>query len=238
MRISKEDDFNMTKPKSKTEKKFTLTSPEVLEDCIAYFDFLPFFNNEVLGWSIEEKTPASFWFTDAPGPWEWKGPIAREGNYLYGKFFKKRAGWVSRKVFGKFSQIRRTLPASKNPRTALREAWLLDYIREVGSIITPDLKEPWAAEFGTLSGLETALANLQMRTDIVIVDFEYRHDRFGNPYGWGLARYMTPESFIGEDFLAEENLDTEATLEELVSNLAKKLPKATPEILKRLIAGK
>ena len=238
MRISKEDDFNMTKPKSKTEKKFTLTSPEVLEDCIAYFDFLPFFNNEVLGWSIEEKTPSSFWFTDAPGPWEWKGPIAREGNYLYGKFFKKRAGWVSRKVFGKFSQIRRTLPASKNPRTALREAWLLDYIREVGSIITPDLKEPWAAEFGTLSGLETALANLQMRTDIVIVDFEYRHDRFGNPYGWGLARYMTPESFIGEDFLAEENLDTEATLEELVSNLAKKLPKATPEILKRLIAGK
>ena len=228
----------MTKPKAKTEKKFTLTGAEVLEDFIAYFDFLPFFNNDVAGWSVEEKTPASFWFTDVPGPWEWKGPIAREGNYLYGKFFKKRAGWVSRRVFGKFSQIRRALPQAKNPRTALREAWLLSYIREVGAIITPDLKEPWAAEFGTFSGLETALANLQMRTDIVIVDFEYRHDRFGNPYGWGLARYMTPETFIGEDFLKEKATSPEAALEKLTTCLEKKLPEAAPEILKRLIAGK
>ncbi len=228
----------MTKPKAKTEKKFTLTGPEVLEDCIAYFDFLPFFNNDITGWSVEEKTPASFWFTDVPGPWEWKGPIAREGNYLYGKFFKKRAGWVSRDVFGKFSQIRRALPPPKTPKTAVREAWLLSYIREVGAIITPDLKEPWAAEFGTTAGLESALASLQMRTDIVIVDFDYRRDRYGNPYGWGLARYMTPESFIGEDFLAEGSLSEEASLEELTVNLSKKLPRANPVILKRYIAGK
>ena len=78
-----------------------------------------------------------------------------------------------------------------------------------------------------------------MRTDIVIVDFEYRHDRFGNPYGWGLARYMTPEAFIGEDFLKEEKATSpEAALEKLTTSLAKKLPEAAPETLKRLIAGK
>ena len=30
---------------------------------------------------------------------------------------------------------------------------------------------------------------------ILIFDFEYALDRYGNTYGWGIARYAAPENF-------------------------------------------
>ena len=165
----------------KTWGRATLTSAEKLEDCIANYDFLPFFSNEVTGWSIEEKTPSRLWFTEEPGPWEWKGPIARQGNFLYGKFFEKRAGYVDRTVFGRFAQIRRSLPRSRNDKTLARELWLADFMSYGEAVLSPDLKEAWANEFGTTAGLDSALATVQMRTELVIADFEYRHDKEGKP---------------------------------------------------------
>ena len=41
---------------------------------------------------------------------------------------------------------------------------------------------------------------LQMRTFALIPDFKYQRDRWGLPYGWGVAEYSTPEAFFGEDF--------------------------------------
>ena len=222
----------------KTWGRATLTSAEKLEDCIAYYDFLPFFSNEVTGWSIEEKTPSRLWFTEEPGPWEWKGPIARQGNFLYGKFFEKKAGYIDRTVFGRFSQIRRSLPRSRNDKTLARELWLADFMSYGEAVLSPDLKEAWADEFGTTAGLDSALATLQMRTELVIADFEYRHDKEGKPYGWGLARYVKPEALIGEDFLAETAASPEDALEELVAGLVQKLPEADPAVLRRMIAGR
>ncbi len=76
-----------------------------------------------------------------------------------------------------------------------------------------------------------------MRTELVIADFEYRHDKNGRPYGWGLARYVKPEAMIGEDFLDETAASPEAALEELTAGLAAKLPGADPAVLRRLLAG-
>ena len=106
------------------------------------------------------------------------------------------------------------------------------------AVLSPDLKEAWANEFGTTAGLDSALATLQMRTELVIADFEYRHDKEGKPYGWGLARYVKPEALIGEDFLAETAASPEAALEELVAGLVQKLPAADPAVLRRMIAGR
>ncbi len=225
------------KTNQKTWGEATLTGPDELEDCIAHFNFLPFFRNEVPGWSVEEKTPARLWFTEEPGPWEWKGPVARQGHFLYGKFFEKKACWVDRSVFGRFVQVRRALPRSKNARTLEREAWLAEFMSYGEAVLSPDLKAAWQDEFGTLSGLDAALTNLQMRTELVIADFEYRHDKNGRPYGWGLARYVKPEAMIGEDFLDETAASPEAALEELTAGLAAKLPGADPAVLRRLLAG-
>ena len=37
----------------------------------------------------------------------------------------------------------------------------------------------------------------------MISDFEYAIDRYGNTYGWGIARYATPEKFFGPSFRSE-----------------------------------
>lgn len=37
---------------------------------------------------------------------------------------------------------------------------------------------------------------------MLISDFVYQRDRFGNPYGWGVCEYSTPEQWMGEPFTA------------------------------------
>ena len=72
------------------------------------YGFLPFFQNEIPGFSVEELCAPELWFADdADGPWEWKGPAARSGKCLYGKIFDKKAGFVSRDWIPDFANFRR-----------------------------------------------------------------------------------------------------------------------------------
>lgn len=73
---------------------------EGMEDIVDLIDelgFLPFFRNPIEGWSLEEKTPAEFWFNDDnDGVWEWKGPIISRTECAYGKFYRGKAVFISR----------------------------------------------------------------------------------------------------------------------------------------------
>ena len=71
--------------------------------------FLPLFKNEVDGFSAEENTSDLYWWTgdEAQDPWEWRCLIARSGQVAYGKFFGKKAGFVSREWFPHFANWRR-----------------------------------------------------------------------------------------------------------------------------------
>ncbi|MFR2172976.1 MAG: hypothetical protein ACLS5Z_06340 [Clostridium fessum] len=72
-----------------------LHSADGLIAAVEQYGFLPFFRNEIHGFSIEELCPPELWFADdVDGPWEWKGPVARSGKCLYGKLFNKKAGFV------------------------------------------------------------------------------------------------------------------------------------------------
>ena len=56
------------------------TSDELLT-LIEEIGFLPFFRNEIPGFSIEDCIESELWFaSDADDPWEWKGSIARSGR--------------------------------------------------------------------------------------------------------------------------------------------------------------
>ena len=46
---------------------------------------------------------------------------------------------------------------------------------------------------GGNTGFDTVITRLQMQTYITIGDFVYSQDKFGRPYGWGIAEYTTPE---------------------------------------------
>ncbi len=175
--------------------------------------FLPFFVCGVRGFSIEEMTPFELWFSDEnEGPWDWKGPVIREGHCAYGKFFNKKAGYVSVDWLPDLMNYRRSKPLARNEDVAALDDIVLQAIESEGSATIKELRRLLAFAKGRgkrkatdLSGgtpdgkisLEPILVRLMMEVRLVISDFEYNIDRHGRPYGWGIARYTTPETLYG-----------------------------------------
>lgn len=83
-----------------------------VDEAIAYINkvgFLPLFKNEIPGFSLEERTASEYWWSKNPevDPWEWRAIIARSGNVAYGKFFDKKAGFISKEWLPYFVNYRR-----------------------------------------------------------------------------------------------------------------------------------
>ena len=75
-----------------------------VDEAIKYineFGFLPLFKNEIDGFSLEERTVPEYWWSDNPeiDPWMWRAIIARRHDIVYGKFFDKKAGFISKSGF-------------------------------------------------------------------------------------------------------------------------------------------
>ena len=82
-------------------------SEEDLFRLTAGIGFLPYFKNEIPGWSLEENVDPAVWFTSNEGPWEWKGRLCRDRRIVYGKFFRGRAAFVSVTCFPDLCNWRR-----------------------------------------------------------------------------------------------------------------------------------
>lgn len=86
-----------------------ISSQIELEEAAVYYGVLPFFRNNIKGFSVEEMTPSGLLFggNEFEGAWEWKGPVVRNRTTAYGKFFRKKAGFVSRELLPYFLNFRR-----------------------------------------------------------------------------------------------------------------------------------
>lgn len=84
------------------------TADELLK-FINEIGFLPLFKNEIEGFSVEEHTIPGDWWCGEPAidPWEWRTIIAASGKAVYGKFFDKKAGFISKKWLPYFANYRR-----------------------------------------------------------------------------------------------------------------------------------
>ena len=194
-----------------------ISSQESVEKMAKTLGFLPFFRNRIEGFSIEEHTPEELWFNDEKqGPWKWKGPIIANWELAYGKFFEKKAGFVSLEWLPDFMRLRRSeYPLESLPNDARH---ILDVLRTNESALSNELKrlcgystarkrtsvkrndplnpirnERNSADFDKLINL------LQMGTWVCIADFEYKYTKKGEPYGWGVARYCTPEAMYADE---------------------------------------
>ncbi len=175
-----------------------------LEALVLEIGFLPFFSCPVRNFSIEEFTPSRYWFVEGvDGPWEWRMELARRGVVAYGKLFAKKAGLVSRKWYPDLANYRRDgydFDARWEEGLAgYREKRIMDVLLSEGPTLSKDLKR--LAGFGSdgLKGFDTAITNLQMQTYVTVHSFEYAQDKYGRPYGWGIARYAVTEDVLGED---------------------------------------
>lgn len=217
-----------------------LNCPEDIIKLAEKVGFLPFFRCGIPGFSIEERTQPELWFTDNDGPWEWKGPIARTKKCFYGKFFGGKAGFVSIEWFPDFCNYRRD-GFDFDSRfdcgmASYKDKNVYDTVSRYGDILSKKLKSMCGYYKGGEKGFDGVITRLQMQTYVCISDFEYMRDKFGKPYGWGVARYSTPEEIIGCDAVTSAyKRDPSESKDRILAHLKKALPAATEKQLQKLI---
>ena len=177
-------------------KSIVTDSPQALRAAVQELGFLPFFKNEIKGFSIEEMCPPRLWFSDDPGPWEWKGPVIRQLDCAYGKFFRGKAVYVSLEWFPRLCNYRRDGydfdARCDDGLVFFRDAEIYSVIQSAGKISSKLIREKAGAD------ADKYLSRLQMQTYIVNSDFLYGTDKNGKPYGWGIAEFCTPEYLYGD----------------------------------------
>lgn len=221
--------------------KKLLYSPEDLLDAVEESGFLPFFRNEIPGFSVEELCPPELWFAEGvDGPWEWKGPAAKSGRCIYGKFFRKKAGFVSREWMPDFVNLRRNgydFDARYDDGLApYQDKELYEVLTAQGMVLSKGLKQ--LCGYGKGSGFDTGITRLQMQSYVCIGDFVYMRDKFGRPYGWGVAQYTTPEHLFGYDLVTSAyERSPEESGARILAHLSGLLPAATEKQLSKILNG-
>ena len=179
-----------------------------LIQAINEYGFVPFFMNSIPGFSIEENVAPECWYNnlgDSMWPvWEWKGPVIKETGCAYGKLFENKAVFVSREWFPDLANYRRDgydFDARFDEGLApYKDKDLFELVDANAPILSKSLKEKGDYRKGGKKGFDTSMNRLQAQCYIVISDFVYQLDRKGQPYGWGVAEYSTPEKFMGRAF--------------------------------------
>lgn len=205
-----------------------------LIDYINEIGFLPLLGNRwAPGWSAEEAVDASCRYVVLPDGgwewplWQWKGDIVKDSGCAYGKFFMGAAGFVSRRWWPYFCQLRRSF--YRFPEEGSVEETILRTLEQHGSMITRDLRAACGFSGPKMRGrFDTYIARLQRACRIVTEDFVYPVDKHGRQYGWGWALLTTPERLFGADACKTDDMGTQEVYDRLAGQMKKILPDATP----------
>ena len=222
---------------------FVIKTENDLIKAINKFGFLPFFANAVDGFSVEEHIAPEHWYTAVSGQWdawEWKGSIIRKTGCAYGKFFNRKAVYISKEWFPDFANYRRDgydFDARYDDGLAgYADKVLFELVDNNAPIISKKLKKSGDYRKGGVKGFDTIITRLQEQCYVLTSDFVYMTDKYGKRYGWGVAEYSTPEKFMGADFT--ENVykrEPEQSYRMILEHLKKVLPQASESEIKRLL---
>lgn len=218
---------------------------EELEAYITEVGFLPFFKNEIPGFSVEEHTASECWWSGDPqtDPWEWRGILAAGGKVTYGKFFHRSAGFISRDWFPAFANYRR----DGYDFDALWEDELASHrAKKIMDLFAEELadRELFSTEAKQLAGygkggeknFEGEITSLQMQTYLCIADFRRRKNKKGQEYGWGISVYCTPEHLWGRDFVTSlYREEPAASAERIFSRVRDLYPGASERDIRRIL---
>ena len=210
-----------------------------LTELIHQIGFLPLLSSGIRGFSAEEAVSDECRYVLLPDGgwdwplWKWKGEIVTDGQCVYGKFFDKKAGFVSRDWWPDFYNYRR----SKHPvpgEGSIEEAILM-MLRENGSMITRELRAACAFTGPKMRGkFDGYITRLQMGCHIVTEDFVYPLDKNGHEYGWGWSLLTTPEALLGVESCKCER-SPEESRDRLLAHFRTLLPQASDKQILRII---
>ena len=209
----------------------TIDSAEALIKAVRAVGIIPFFENPLPGYSIEEMTPAEHWFeSDNLGPWDWKIAAVQTGEIAYGKFLcGGKAAFATSSCYRDLMNWRRSLPkyAMKSEDTKAYQA-----ICEAGTLTTRELRMICGLKKAQLDSL---LTRLEMQTRIIIGDIErvYKGE-FLEYNGWQLASLCRPEDLFEFD-MDEAFRSPEESFARLKAQIKKNAQAATDAQIQELL---
>lgn len=207
----------------------SLSMMEAIKTC----GIIPFFENPVTGFSIEEMTPPGSWFTDEDlGPWDWKVDVVQSGEIVYGKFLcGGKAAFATPEWYAHLRNWR--LSQEKFKPTAEGRK-VLKLIEKEGSCVSRQVRELLNVK---KSKSDSVLANLMNGTRLIIGDIQRVYKGPNLEYkGWQTASYCTPESLFerpaevfGPWHIGGSTLKCDCTPEESYSKLRNHIKELFPE---------
>ncbi len=225
--------------------------PECLhtvDEAIEYINeigFLPLFKNEIPGFSLEERTVPQFWWSGdvERDPWEWREIIARRGEVAYGKFFDKKAGFISKKWLPYFANFRRDGydfdALWEDGKASARQKKIMDLFEDEApfqELFSNELKEKAGFGKGGEKGFDGTITGLQMQLYLCVKDFRQRRNKKGESYGWPIAVYTTPESFWGYSHVTSAYKEKpEESFRRIEEHIKDVYPIATNKQIKKII---
>ena len=210
-----------------------VNSPEALVVTIRACGIIPFFENALPGYSIEEMTPREYWFDgeeETLGPWDWKIDTVQTGEIAYGKFLcGGKAAFATADCYRDLLNWRRA-----QPKYALREGDRQAYgaICEAGSLTTRELRRICGLKKAQMDAIAT---RLEQQTRLVIGDFERVYKgQFLEYSGWQLASLCRPEDLFEYDLDAPFRTPAES-YDRLAARIRQTAPDATDSQIKQLL---
>ena len=220
-----------------------ITSYAELKQAIEELGFLPLFDCSVPGFSIEGHVANDLWYSSDDGDWkiwDWKGPVINDLHCAYGKFFDKKAVFISKEWFADFANYRRDGydfdARYEDGLASYKDRQLYQLIDENGPVLSKSLKALGNYRKGGNTGFDTSITRLQAQGYVIISDFRYMVDKKGKEYGWGVAEYSTPEQFLGAAFSDEVYARKPSeSYERMLEHLKKILPDADEQTIRKLL---
>ena len=226
----------------------TVVSAETMLGSIEELGIVPFFENPITGYSIEEMTPKENWFDGQENlcltPWDWKIPVVQSGDIAYGKFlWGGKAAFATVEWYAELMNWRRSLPKYQ-PSPDQRQ--VLDYLDEHDTIGIKEIRGLLGIK---KSAADALITRLQMQCRVVTGDITrvYRGpDLHYN--GWQVSSFCTPESLFcvealpgpggfpfGEARTLEVDHSPAESLDRLLSHIRDLVPDAPEKLILKML---
>ena len=227
---------------------FTIRAMDDMVRIVEEEGILPLFTNSIPGFSAEEHTWEKGWWTgDAEcDPWEWRQILAEDDRIAYGKFFDKKAGFISKRWFPVFANYRRDGydfdALNDDELVPYRHKRLMDALEYDESmsgleILSCELKEKAGFGKGGEKNFEGVLTALQMQTYLLMSSFRQKRNKRGEGYGWYLAALETPETKWGYDFVGSRYAEKpEKSWQAIRNRVSECFPQAREEDVQKMLA--
>lgn len=219
-----------------------------VDEVIKYINevgFLPLFKNDISGFSLEERTVPTYWWSGdiKRDPWEWREVIARQGDIAYGKFFDKKAGFISKKWLPYFVNHRRDGydfdALWDDEKASLRQKKIMDlFLGEEAEqeYYSYEIKQKAGFSKGGEKNFEGTITDLEMHTYLCVKDFRQKKNKKGESYGWPIAVYSTPENMWGYEHVTSMYGETpEASWKHILEHMKDIYPIADDKKIKKVL---